>query len=289
VTGSPAAKSGFDFRRPAGSREFVNSRGFRQHYLEWSGTAPPLILLHPKRSNARHWDFMVDSLAAPNRVLAPDARGHGLSEWPDEGYRVPELAEDVIAFMDALGIGRAILAGGATGGNLCLWLAANRPDRVAAIAVIDPGMSVPKAISDEVIRQTLEEHDFADFETARASMHFQELWRPEVRDHYAAHSFFEREDGRWEWRYAAAPARAIAQSLNEDPVWDFATSVTCPALLVRGATSAVFNEDQMARLSGLIPAARIVHLVNAEHTPAQENPEGLAAEIDALLRQAGAG
>ena len=113
MTGSPAAKSGFDFRRPAGSREFVNSRGFRQHYLEWSGTAPPLILLHPKRSNARHWDFMVDSLAAPNRVLAPDARGHGLSEWPDEGYRVPELAEDVIAFMDALGIGRAILAGGA--------------------------------------------------------------------------------------------------------------------------------------------------------------------------------
>ena len=185
------------FRRPAVSGFIDKVRGFRQHYLDWPGTEPPVVLLHPKRSNARHWDHIVDAMARRNRVLAPDARGHGLSDYPKDGYRVPELGADVVAFLDAVGVSRAFFVGGATGGNLCIWLAANHPDRVAGIAVVDPGMSVPKHIAAEVIRQTKEEHNFPDFETAKASMHFQELWRPEVRDHYAAHSFSERDDGRW--------------------------------------------------------------------------------------------
>jgi pimeloyl-ACP methyl ester carboxylesterase len=219
-------------------------------------------------------------------VLALDTRGHGLSDYPKDGYRVPELAEDVVAFLDGAGVEQAVFVGGATGGNLCIWLAANIPDRVAGIGVADPGMSVPKHIAAEVIRQTREEHDFKDFETAKASMHFQELWSPAVVDHYAAHSFVERPDGRWAWRYAAEPARVIAASLDDDPVWDIASSVKCPAVLVRGATSAVFTDAHMTRLVELIPHARVVHLANAEHTPAQENPVGMAAEVDALIAAA---
>ncbi|MDA0369158.1 MAG: alpha/beta hydrolase [Proteobacteria bacterium] len=271
------------FRRPAESRYLENPRGFRQHYLDWPGAALPVVLLHPKRSSARHWDHMVDALDSPNRVVAPDGRGHGLSDYPKDGYTVPELGQDVVAFLDALRIPRAYFVGGATGGNLCVWLAATCPDRVAGIAGVDPGMSVPKHIADEVIRQTREEHDFPDFETAKATMHFHDLWPPAVYDHYASHSFRERDDGRWEWRYAAEAARLIAHSLDADPVWDMAAAVRCPTVLVRGATSAVFTEDHMARLVGLIPQARVVHLKDAEHTPAQENPEGMAAEVDALI------
>ena len=280
----PAIES--TFRRPAESHYLDNARGFRQHYLDWPGTNPPVVLLHPKRSNARHWDHMVDALDSPNRVLALDSRGHGLSDYPQDGYRVPELGEDVVAFLDGSGIERAFFVGGATGGNLCIWLAATVPDRVAGIGLADPGMSVPKHIAAEVIRQTREEHDFKDFKTAKASMHFQELWSPAVLDHYSAHSFVERSDGRWAWRYAAEPARVIAASLDDDPVWDMALSVKCPTVLVRGATSAVFTDAHMARLVDLIPHARVVHLANAEHTPAQENPTGMAAEVDALIAAA---
>ena len=227
---------------------------------------------------------MVDAMQAPNHVLAPDMRGHGQSEYPETGYRVPELSADVIAFMNALKIGRAVLVGGATGGNMCIWLAAQHPDRVAGIGLVDPGLSVPPKMAAEVVRQTHEEHSFPDFETAKASMHFSALWAPEVRDHYAEHSFRKRSDGRWEWLYAAAPARTIAASLYEDSVWEMA-NVSCPALLVRGATSAVFTEADMDRLATLMPHARIVHLTHAEHTPAQENPQGLAAEVDRLVRE----
>lgn len=285
MTTSRAETPSAIFRRPASSMFVDNPRGVRQHYLDWSGEEPPVVLLHPKRSNARHWDHMVDAMTCANRVTAPDARGHGLSDYPESGYRVPELAEDMVGFLDGVGIERAYLVGGATGGNLCIWLAANRPDRVAGIAVVGPGLSVPKRFADEVVRQTIEEHDFPDFATAKASMHFQELWRPEVRDHYASHSFVERSDGRWEWRYAAAPVRLIARSLDEDSVWDMAARVRCPAVLIRGETSVVFTESDMARLAGLIPHARVVHMANAEHTPAQENPEAMAAEIDALVAQ----
>lgn len=287
VTEAATQTAAVTFRRPATSLFVDNPRGFRQHYLDWAGDGIPVVLLHPKRSNARHWDHMVDAMKSSNRVLAPDARGHGLSDYPESGYRVPELAQDALAFIDALEIEKAIFVGCATGGNLSIWLAASHPDRVAAIGVVDPGLSVPKRFADEVVRQTIEEHNFPDFATAKASMHFQDLWPPEVRDHYAAHSFRERDDGRWEWRYAAEPARIIARSLDDDSVWDLAPKVKCPAVLVRGATSEVFTDADMKRLVAAVPHARVVDLEKAEHTPAQENPEGMAAEVDALIAETG--
>lgn len=265
---------------------FIESfRGFKQHYLDWNGDNNPIILLHPKRSNARHWDHMVNAMKSSNRVIAPDLRGHGLSDYTNKGYTVPELAEDVLAFADTLEIEKAIFVGCATGGNLCIWLAANYESRVSAVGIIDPGLSVPKSIAQEVSRQTKEEHNFPNFEAAKSSMYFQELWSEEIKEHYAKHSFKKRGDGRWEWLYLPEAANSISESLNNDSVWGLSKKVQCPSFLLRGKLSPVFTQEHLDKLGKNIPHAKKINLEKASHTPAQENPKGLALEIDQLVEK----
>ena len=271
-----------NFNRNVKSKNFFNKRGFNQHYLDWEGKNDPIILLHPKRSNCHHWDHMVDCLKLENRVFAPDYRGHGLSDYPENGYSVPDLSLDIITFLKAHNIKKSYIVGCATGGNIAIWIAANFPEIVNGIGIIDPGLSVPKKIAEEVKRQTIEEHNFESFEEAKSSMYFQELWSKEIRDHYAKYSFKKTANGKWEWLYAAGPARMISDSLNDDSVWEISNKVKCKTLILRGETSPVFTEAHMKRLSGYIKNSISINLSNSSHTPAQENPNGLAIEIDKL-------
>lgn len=270
------------FNRNVESKFLFNERGFNQHYLDWEGIGCPIILLHPKRSNCHHWDHMVDCLKFGNRVLSPDFRGHGLSDYPDKGYSVPDLALDIITFLDIQNIKKCFLIGCATGGNIAIWIAANFPEIAEGIGIIDPGLSVPKKIADEVKRQTIEEHNFKSFEEAKSSMYFQDLWSEDIRDHYAKYSFKQKSDGRWEWLYAAEPARKISDSLNTDSVWEISKKIKCKTLILRGESSPVFTKQHMDRLNENIKNSVSVDLPNSSHTPAQENPAGLANEIDRL-------
>ena len=267
------------------SKFILNLNGFKQHFIEWEGHDPPLILIHPKRSNVYHWIHFIECLNISNRLIALDLRGHGLSEYTKNGYSVPNLGKDILSFMKQMKIYEAIFVGCATGGNLCIWLASKYREKVKAIGVLDPGLSIPKQIADEVLRQTFEEHNFPSFEIAKKFMHFQDLWSEEVKEYYAKKSFKKREDGRWEWRYAPQAARNIANSLNKDSVWDLSKKVFCPTLILRGIHSPVFTEEHMEKLSLNISQARVVNLENASHTPAQENPLGLALEIERLINK----
>jgi pimeloyl-ACP methyl ester carboxylesterase len=110
--------------------------------LSDDGDGIPVVLLHGLSASRRYVVMGSQALQrAGHRVVAYDARGHGSSSpapSPD-AYRYEELAADLAAVLDALGIERAVLAGASMGGHTALRLALEQPERVAAIAVITPG------------------------------------------------------------------------------------------------------------------------------------------------------
>ena len=270
-----------NFQRPALSCR-LQANGLSVHYLDWPGDdSLPVLLLHPKRGNARHWDFLVEHSGWRGRFVAPDMRGHGLSDWPADGHDVEHYTRDVLAVMDALALPRCVIVGAATGGNLALLLASQHPDRVAGIVVVDAGLEVPPAIAAEVSRQIEHSYEFRSFAEAKAEMHFSELWSPALRDHYAHYSFRPLPGGRWAWAYDQAAARGIGGSINK-PIWD-RIAVQCPAIMLRGAQSEVFTQAHLDRLKGLIPQARTVSLAGSDHMPAQDNPRAMADLLDGFL------
>ena len=116
------------FQRTALSRQ-VPLANLSLHCLDWPGSGVPVLLLHPNRTNARVWDFVVEHATLPNRFIAPDARGHGLSDYPAQGYAYKDYLDDLRALLDALEVPRVHLVGAATGGNLALLLASEPRDQ----------------------------------------------------------------------------------------------------------------------------------------------------------------
>ena len=85
-----------NFTRPTQSTR-VPLASLDTHVLDWQGVDPPILLLHPNRTNARVWDFVVEYSGLKNRFLAPDACGHGLSGYPQQGYGYADYPGDLRA------------------------------------------------------------------------------------------------------------------------------------------------------------------------------------------------
>src|SRR5262245_50949654 len=117
---------------------FIRTNGIQLHYLEHPGDDPSIVLLPGLTANAHVFDGLVRAGLSPRfRALALDLRGRGLSDAPTDGYTMADHAADVIGLLDALGIERATLAGHSFGGFLTFYLAANFPDRVARLIILD--------------------------------------------------------------------------------------------------------------------------------------------------------
>lgn len=105
------------------------------HTLTGPADAPVLVLSGSLGSTRAMWDPQVAALDGGLQILTIDHRGHGDSPAPPGPYSVPELAEDVLALLDGLGIERAAFCGLSLGGMLGMQLAATAPQRVSALVL----------------------------------------------------------------------------------------------------------------------------------------------------------
>lgn len=94
---------------------------------------PAVIFLHFGGGNMQMWRDVVPFFTEQYRVVLLDLRGHGHSDKPASGYHIDQLAEDVVAVMENLGIEAAHLVGSSLGAEVALSLAANYPDRVKSL------------------------------------------------------------------------------------------------------------------------------------------------------------
>jgi len=117
---------------------FIQANGIRLHYLDHVSDGPTLLLMPGLTANAHSFDGLVSAGLVPAvRLLALDLRGRGLSDKPESGYSLTDHAADVIGLLDRLELDSVMLGGHSYGGLLGLYLAANHPERVQKLVVID--------------------------------------------------------------------------------------------------------------------------------------------------------
>jgi pimeloyl-ACP methyl ester carboxylesterase len=104
---------------------------------EECGAGPAVLLVHGFPLNRQMWREQLQAIAAGGyRVIAPDLRGFGASEAPPDGYSMDGFADDLVALLDALEIGRAAVCGMSMGGYILLNLLERHPERVSAACFI---------------------------------------------------------------------------------------------------------------------------------------------------------
>lgn len=113
--------------KPVGNRIDVNGMTM---YYEVSGSGNPLIVLHGAYMNIRSMGEIIPMLAKSHRVYALEFQGHGRTTDIDRPITYPNLAGDVAAFMDAVGIEKADVFGYSMGAAAALRFAIDHPERV---------------------------------------------------------------------------------------------------------------------------------------------------------------
>lgn len=268
---------------------FAPGSGLRLHYTEWGAPdAPALVLLHGIGGHGLAWEPVARVLATRYRCIAPDARGHGESGWAGpEGYVSDLHFADLAVFLDALGIGEAALCGHSMGAATAIQLAACRPERCRAVAIVDAYPDPePSGGSDRIARfyAGLPER-FASPEAAARSLGGT-LDRHEQRSLDLA--LRQLDGGAYTWRQDPAIRDefrrwlAAGEPLRRADLWPFWNAISAPALLVRGASSSVLTAAMAERMLAAQPAARFSELPGG-HALLAEQPQALAEALLAFL------
>ncbi|WP_433794353.1 alpha/beta fold hydrolase [Actinoplanes sp. CA-252034] len=237
-----------------------------------TGDGPAVLLLHSTVCDRRMWDPQVAALAAAgHRVVRLDLVGHGDTPVPTGRF---DEAEAAVKLLDELGVTETALVGSSGGGRLALEIAARRPDRVTALALLCTALrghetSPELDAFDEREEALLEAGDVAGAVDLNV-----DLWvGPEADD-------ATRERVRVMQRHAF-DVQLAAEDVAYEPVRTEPdlSAITAPTLLVTGAHDLPDFREIAVHLAGVLPKARHVELDWAGHLPSLERPD----EVNALL------
>ncbi|HWQ14391.1 MAG TPA: alpha/beta hydrolase [Roseiflexaceae bacterium] len=101
---------------PTWESGFVEANGLRLHYTRTGGKLPPVVLAHGFSDDGLCWTPVAEALAPDYDVVMVDARGHGRSDAPEQGYSPTDHAADLAGAIRALGLERPAILGHPAGG-----------------------------------------------------------------------------------------------------------------------------------------------------------------------------
>lgn len=250
----------------------VRAGTLRLHCLLWGDDdAPSVLLVHGNGGHAHWWDPLVSALVPGYRLIAPDLRGHGGSDWPREpAYRITDFSADLLAIADQLAPQRCALIGHSMGARAAAWFAAEHPGRVRGVALLDTSIGGVDAATAQRWRGrvTGQRHGrgYPSHEAALAAFRFVPP-EPGVAAAIVAalahHAVVERGPGDWTFRFD----RAVL-SLDGDAAGNLTALVAglpCPLWIGRGTGSFVSAPRQFDALRARRPDLELHDFAGAHH------------------------
>jgi lipase len=132
------------------------------HLHEWGDpSAPAIVCLHGVNAHGRRYRKLAEErLGDRFRVLAPDLRGHGYSDW-EPPWTIATHAHDVLETLDAAGVRRGTWLGHSFGGRLVAEIAALAPARVERAILLDPALQILPHVGLDFAERERADHSFA--------------------------------------------------------------------------------------------------------------------------------
>ena len=238
----------------------------------------PVIFLHGYTDSHHSFDLVLPDLAPDIRVYALDQRGHGDSSKPACCYQQSDFVADLIAFMDAHDIPRAILVGHSMGSFIAHQAAVTHPDRVSGLVLIG---SAPTSAGNPGVIEFLEVvngfTDPIDPEFIRAFQAGTAL-TPLPED------FLELVIRESQKVPATVWQQALAGLATEDH-GDALSRITAPTLILWGDKDELFPAADQQALADAIPGATLETYAGVGHGLHWEAPARAARDITHFVRE----
>lgn len=242
---------------------------------EW-GRGEPLVLVHGLADDHRAWRKTLPWLALHLRVIAPDLRGHGETTLGDPDGSLAQLADDLVAFLDALKLDGPAVAGFSLGGTIVLKAAANHPDRVRALFPVATSSRVGRVVTPwyqeradladrgaETLHPVLREDTVQQFMGARH----------ELEDHWCM-----RRESTADPRGFANACRAMAR-LGAEPLDPELPRIRARTLVIAAEGDPLCPPRAAEKIAAGVIGARMTVIPGSGHQVEVEQPERLSRAI----------
>lgn len=244
--------------------DFVRD-GVKLHYGQ-KGAGAPILLLHGITDNGACWGRTADALAAHYTVYALDQRGHGKSDAPLGAYTYADYVADALELLRVNGLSNAMVMGHSFGGVVALNLAAESPQAVSKLIVIDPPLFDIDALTPSSV---LEQGRFDFFEWLRK---LKPLSRAEMIQVCETQSpnWSDDECEAWAdskvdasprlWEHGGIPTRSDWRT--------WLPAITCPTLLVYGDSElgGLVDQEKANQVVRALSRGQSAHIPNAGHS-----------------------
>jgi 3-oxoadipate enol-lactonase len=265
--------------------------------LSWSERGngePALVLCHGYTGSSHDWALQVDELARRRRVLTYDHRGHGSSTKVGslEGYTIAQLAEDLAAFLDAVGGGPVDLLGHSMGGRVVMTMVLERPDLVRSLILMDTSAWSFQPPDEEIramVHQFIDSFDPTggmptDFSLEGPEDKLVEItvppeWKQEKDGITAGMDAYALKGlGLELWADAEEGPDSLRSRLH---------AITCVLTVIVGEHDHPLV-DQAPALAAEVADGQLVVIEGAYHSPQLTHPAEWRAAVEAHLTRAGA-
>lgn len=217
------------------------------HYIEHHPQGDPtLILMHGLTANAHAFDGLVaHGLTRHFRFISPDLRGRGLSSKPAFHYSLEDHARDILGLLDHLGIAQALLGGHSYGALLSVYIAANYPERVQKLIILDAAAEMnpnaPAMLGPTLSRLDKTFPSYASFLEEMKAAPQNTFWDKDMESYYQADAHV-REDGTVNPYPNLSNIIEVAKGVALQPWIQTFEQVKQSALLINGLDNYTMDE-----------------------------------------------
>jgi lipase len=218
----------------------------RLHVHEWGDAgAPPVVCVHGVSAHGRRFRKLAEErLASAFRVLAPDLRGHGLSEH-DPPWDLATHVGDLVETLEELSVEPRAWVGHSFGARLVLELAAREAERIRCAVLLDPAIQILPHVGYDFAQEAARDHSFVSTDEAIEARLTSGTFTPrEFLEEEAHEHLAPSPDGRLRWQCSrAAVATMYSELCREPPMPTVLEGI--PALLVHASQFGLVREEQL--------------------------------------------
>ncbi len=277
-------------------RALTAGDGLRLYFRDYGdpvSSATPVLCLPGVTRNSKDFTDLAERLSGQRRVLCPDYRGRGRSQYDSDwrNYIPQAYVEDVRHLLIACGIHRVQVIGTSLGGIVAMVMAVAMPGMVAGVLLNDIGPEIDNLGLTKIVDYLRDDTPLPDWDAVvgRLRETFPDLPARSPDDWLtiARNTYKESPDGGlvhdWDHAIVRRFEKALVRRVHLWPL--FGALRSFPVLVVRGALSNILSEDTLSRMAEAMPEMRHVTVDDCGHPPSLSEANVLKA-IDAHLARA---
>ena len=266
-------------------RGFIEANSINIFYRDTIAGSKTILCLHGRWGRGETWTELMRRYRDRYRIVAPDQRGHGLSDKPEEQYAARDFAQDVYELIMKIGCAPVIVIGHSMGARMAATLAALHPDAVKALAILDEPAGEPERENvlpeDGIPADPLTSDWPTPYPTYQDALdHLRGRFKRETNVRYFLESLIETEGG-YDFLFSRYAMGAISRDY-----WDWyelLDKIKCPVMLARASESWCLSQEEADKIRKAIPTCFYCEISGSDHMVYADNPDEFYPHLDSFL------